>query len=357
MLAKLWREKLIALPVQTIETPDGVILKRGCTEFKIIGPGAADAVRTVFARVARGAVSTDDILKTFVRSSHRPVKNLIAQLIERRLLVSESNRHRGSNGLESNLEILLWHFNESACKWVDRMNTVSLVIVGVNYVSRQLAASLVACGYKRLRVIDHPHHRNGRLYNAGGLKKDEWPTPMVPVETVQLEQDFGLGDCLIVTSDFGGQDALCQWNKLCIDSRVALMPVLLKNMIGQVGPLIIPGETPCYQCLFSRQLSHSSDAEAERAIDRDAFNGQSVVGFHPSMASTVGDISAFEITRCYGGSLPPRKPGTWIEVNLLAGSMTERTVLKVPRCTACSPLNKMSPTNLKLVMHEESDLR
>lgn len=357
MPSKLGRDKLIALPVQTIETSDGVILKRGCAEFKIIGPGAADAVRTVFARVVRGAASTDDILKTFVRSSHRPVKKLIAQLIERRLLVSKSNLGRDINDFESNLDIFLWHFNESACKWVDRMNTASLVIIGVNYISRRLTASLVACGYRRLKVIDHPHHRNGRLYNTGGLKRDEWPTPMIPVETVQVSQDFDLGDCLIVTSDFGGQDTLCQWNKLCIDSRVHFMPVVLKNMIGQVGPFIIPGETPCYQCLFSRQLSHSSNAEAEQAIDREAFNGQIVAGFHPSMASTVGDISAFEITRFYGGALPPRKPGTWIEVDLLAGSMTERTVLKVPRCLACSPLNKTSPTNLKLVMHEESDIR
>jgi hypothetical protein len=100
-----------------------------------------------------------------------------------------------------------------------------------------------------------------------------------------------------------------------------------------------------------------ADAGSEKAVSKDILSRQSVAGFHPSMATILGDISSFEITRFYGGALPPRKPGTMLEVNLLAGSMTERRLLKVPRCPACSPLNDLSPTSLKLLMNGEGVLR
>jgi hypothetical protein len=63
-----------------------------------------------------------------------------------------------------------------------------------------------------------------------------------------------------------------------------------------------------------------------------------VIGFHPAMASVLGDLAAFELARLYAPALPNRSVGTQIEVNLLGPRLTSRRILKAPRCRTCSPL-------------------
>lgn len=139
-----------------------------------------------------------------------------------------------------------------------------------------------------------------------------------------------------------------------MNRTVRFLPVLLKNMIGYVGPMVIPGETACYECLVSRQRSHSVYPDAELRADDVAYAGQMAVGFHPSMATMLGAITAFEISRFYGFSKSEQTPGRFLEVNLFAGTMTGRTVLKVPRCTSCSPLHKISQPNLTKILFPQA---
>jgi molybdopterin-synthase adenylyltransferase len=124
-------------------------------------------------------------------------------------------------------------------------------------------------------------------------------------------------------------------------------------MTGLVGPLVIPGETACYECFLFRQCSNSPEEDFEPIIEAFAFEGQRFVGFHPSMASILGDIAAFEITRFYLSALPNQKVGRLLEVNLLAAGMTARNVLKVPRCAACSPLHQQSSINMMKILFGE----
>jgi thiazole/oxazole-forming peptide maturase SagC family component len=118
--------------------------------------------------------------------------------------------------------------------------------------------------------------------------------------------------------------------------------VILQNLIGYVGPLVIPGETACYECLRQRQNAHMNDPEVQRASESVTTTDSKVVGFHPSMASVLGDIAAFELTKLYTDGLPLGNIGTQIEVNLLTSEMMTRKVLKVPRCAVCSPLTTRS---------------
>ena len=150
-------------------------------------------------------------------------------------------------------------------------------------------------------------------------------------------------DCLIATSDFGGLQLMRQWNEFCVQHGRHFLPVVLQDLIGYVGPLVIPGETACFECLRARQNANLEEASARRAAEHAAFEGQGIVGCHPAMASVLGDIAAIELTKFYGIRMPIWQVGTLIEVNLLAGRMTPRKVLKVPRCAVCGTLNRAAP--------------
>lgn len=333
--------------MQVIETPEGVILKRGANEVMVAGANAGTAVRMVLDATAGSGATLEHIRSLFARSTGPQVDALVNNLLRRRLLVPMDKETDPSKGRESNLDIFFWHFDASAEQVMERLNTIRLTIVGVNTISRQLTSSLMASGHSNFWIIDHPKHRNMRFFGeTGHLKEEEWPATLMRPQVWKEARQSDFGACLIATSDFGGQQALCEWNNLCIDRNIHFMPVALKNMIGYVGPMIIPGETACYACLISRQRTHSATPESERLVDNAAFDGQRISGFHPSMSAMLGDIACFELTRFYGGALPERKAGRLLEVNLLAGTMTGRTIVKVPRCAACSPLRKISQTDL-----------
>jgi thiazole/oxazole-forming peptide maturase SagC family component len=145
-------------------------------------------------------------------------------------------------------------------------------------------------------------------------------------------------DCLVATSDFGGMHLLRSWNEFCVLHRRTFLPVLLQDMIGYVGPLVIPGETACFECFRLRRNTHLPDPQSRQLIEAVAFEGQRTAGFLPPMASLLGDVAAIELLKLMTLAPPLWRVGTVIEVNLMAPDMSARGVLKLPRCPVCTPL-------------------
>lgn len=338
--------KLVALPVQVIEIPDGVVLKRGASKVIIRGAKAADSIRIVLDATRGDGAFVGKLRRLLTRSVGKQADSIISNLQHRRLLVPTSKKTRSTNGQEDIMDSLYWQFGGTTGEVRQRLNKVHLAIIGVNHISRQLAISLMSCHFNNFIVLDHPQFRNFRMFDkTGRLKKGCWPTFCARPHRWKARQTGSFGDCLIVTSDFGGKQALREWNALCLDRALHFMPVMLDSLVGHVGPMVIPGSTACYECLLCRQRSQSSFSETEMLIDQAAYDGQEVMAFHPCMASILGELAAFEIVRFYGNILPDRKVGWLLEVDLLATSMTRRPVIKVPRCPACSPLRNSSQTN------------
>jgi bacteriocin biosynthesis cyclodehydratase domain-containing protein len=343
-------EKLHRLRVQVIDTESGVILKRGSAEMKIDGARAAEVVQTIFVMTGEDGATADEICALFAAPARPAVRQLIEGLVARRFLARADDMHAPSDGVESNLDILYWHFGAQTELVNRRLNKQPITIMGVNSISRQLAAALVAGGLEAVEVVDDPLLCNLRLFDANhDLSAEQWPAALQPPRAYDEwmhELDASSLGCIVATSDFGGLHLMRRWNEFSVEHGCHFLPVVLQDMIGYVGPLVVPGETPCFECLRARQNSHMEDPDSQRAAEHAAFEGQVVAGFHPSMASILGDIAAIELSKFYGGWLQQRVVGSLIEVNLLDSRMTPHKVLKVPRCRVCSPLNAHAPVNL-----------
>ena len=337
--------KLRSLPVQVIHSRDGVILKRGCCELKVAGEGAAEFLETILSATAGQGSTIEEIHACFRPSDRATVSHLVGELEVRRIVISSDTQEGGSESgkPESHLDVFYWHFNVSTAQAAETLNRRSIVIVGVNHVSRRLVASLESSGFKGVRVVDYPALRNLRFFDdSGRLLTDPsvaFPTPPLSYERwADMSDSSDSFECLVATSDFGGLELMRPWNAFCIESRRHFLPVVLQDMIGYIGPLVIPGETACFECLSLRQNSHLTDPRSERVAESCAFEGQTIAGYLLPMASVLGDIACVELIKFYGPGLPLWRVGRLIEVNLLAGRLESRNVLKVPRCPACSPL-------------------
>jgi len=342
-------ERLKALPVQLVEVDDGVILRRGCTQLMVSGPEAAKTVGMILTAAYGAGITVEEARAASAAPLRDDVEDLIVKLRERLILVPGDAEAPPPPQQETELEVFYWHFGTRPEQVAQRIQQKRIAILGVNTISRRLATVLAETGVAGVEVIDFPLLRNLRLFDdRGRLNAGAWGVPGKSPLAFETWADGASEsmDCLVATSDFGAQQIMRDWNRFCVQYKQHFFPVVLQDVIGYVGPLVVPGETACFECLRGRQNANMDDPKSARAAEDRAFQGQMVNGFHPSLASVLGDFAAIELTKFYSGSIPASRAGSLIEVNLLYPELNIRRVLKVPRCAVCSNLNRRSSASV-----------
>jgi bacteriocin biosynthesis cyclodehydratase domain-containing protein len=335
--------RLRARPVQLIEGEGGVVLKRGCTEVAVDGEHAAEVVRSIVDR-ARSGMTPDDLEALFTEEERPAVASLVEHLRRRGILYDDDGAAVGA-AEESPLDIFYWHFGDDASSAARKLADRRFVLIGVNPLSRALDDALRAAGAEAIEVVDDPALR------ADGHDGVAWAAQAVEAERWRESVDLGERACIVASTDHGGELALIPWNRFALEHSVGFLPIVLRDMVGHVGPLVVPGETACFECLRTRVASNLRDQSRAELLAANAADGRDVVGFHPAMITVIAGIAAFELGRFYAG-LPRWKAGMVIDVNLLDTTMTSRRVLRAPRCPACSPLIERATTAVFRSIHE-----
>jgi molybdopterin-synthase adenylyltransferase len=333
-------DRLRALPVQVVEIDDGVVLKRGCVETSIRGQGAVEAVRRVLQATSGEGMAVSSIRDLFPQAEHDELDALIEHL-RRRGLVGTSFDSIDGISSETPADVFYWHFGvkgrEAARSLADR----EVVVVGLNGITRQLATSLASCGASSISLVDDPLLRNPALFDGSGMPDSGVWSFGSEVASIVSSSDIDPDrlDCVVATSEFGASSIVARWNEFCVLHKRPFLPVVLKDLVGFIGPLVIPGETACYECTRMRQRTHYPDPGLRQAIEAAAAQG-APAGFLPPMSSMLGDMAAIELIRFFCLGTLPSRVGTLIEVSVLAREMTPRPVLKLPRCPVCTPIDE-----------------
>ncbi|MDR4493352.1 MAG: TOMM precursor leader peptide-binding protein [Nitrospirales bacterium] len=310
------KNKFKVLPIQYTPLPNGGILKQGPNEMVIPSKSAAEAIWGILNSASRGGATQEEILRLFNPSVRSKIKRIIQGLVDQRLLVPQEN--------------------------------FKVVILGVNYISQQLVSSLRASGIKTISVLDLPGLRNHELINQSGrLNKTRWISPGISPKAWGNNFDFSEIDILITTSDYDASNIFQEWNRFCLKNKKTFLPVYNSNLLGFVGPLVVPGQTACFECLQARQNSHLENPERFFLAKNSPIVSEKILGFHPSMGSILGNIAAFELSRFYGPSIPFSNVGNAVRVDFFDFGIRKNKVLKVPRCAACSSMNHRASPDLE----------
>ena len=330
-----------ALPVELVPLESGLLIKRGWTEFVVSGDGARSRVEAVL-RAAQDELTSEEICARFDEAERPAIAAFVEQLVARRILVPTTEIDSVAPArLDGALETFYWQLGLDPRAVEAQVARVRVAIVGVNAISRELMLALRASGMTQLDVVDFELLRSVRLFDDdGALDPRSWPPAApAPVPYAAWAAEHADGDdyaCVVATSEFGGMHVLRQWNEFCVERGRIYLPVVQHESIGYVGPLVVPGEAACYECLRARENSAMDDPAERRLTEPVALATQSVAAVHPSIPSVLGQIAALELVK-FLGRVSTRAVGTLIEVNLLEPSITRRRVLKIPRCAVCSP--------------------
>ncbi|HEY7579905.1 MAG TPA: TOMM precursor leader peptide-binding protein [Acetobacteraceae bacterium] len=340
--------KLRLQRLQVIETGEGLLLKRGRVVVQVQGAQSAQIAQALLTIAAEGEATRTELTEPFPPPVRPAVEQLIDMLESRRLL-SDASRAEPMDRPEEPLDVFYWHFDRQVEEVARSFARARITVLGVNCVSRRLVEALRQSGMLAVEVVDYPLLANVRLFREEGQPATEhWPEWLGDVRPYRdwLNATGGRETgCLVATSDFGGQHLLRTWNEHCLREGVQFLPVVLQDLIGTVGPLVVPGESACLECLRARENAQMDDPETRRTAEYAAYQGQVVSAFHPSMASILGDIAAMELVKLHGHVMRSRLVGRLIEVNLALPAITERRVLKLPRCAACGSVTHRSPVS------------
>lgn len=131
-----------------------------------------------------------------------------------------------------------------------------------------------------------------------------------------------------------------RWNGIALETRGHWLPFGdFDGRVVTVGPLIVPGETACFECFQLRRESTSGCAEE---LERLRQVPQPVMA-RPSLFAAAAALAADLVVRWIGVA-DPSLPGTVFTVGSEEGiSIAAHSVLRVPRCPACSPAAGLAP--------------
>jgi bacteriocin biosynthesis cyclodehydratase domain-containing protein len=141
-------------------------------------------------------------------------------------------------------------------------------------------------------------------------------------------------DLAIAAPSPGELPLLRDWNEQLLATRTAWLLVLPFNgRFAAVGPLFVPGETCCYDCLVRRRAAALPDPADFVALE----SAPAAYPVGPSLSAVLAGMAAVAATRWLvrretglGGVLVAVEPDE-------AFRTTTHRVLRVPRCASCSP--------------------
>lgn len=335
---------LVLLPIQIIEHDDGVILKRGVEQILVPDKNALLVMRVIQKALLEAPRNADDLVHLFAAPARPLVSGLIDHLLGKRFIhYADHSENAVLKIPDKPQDVFYWHFNQQRDRIAALLNEKTWLFAGVNRLNARLLQSLLDEGLRNYAIVDDPMLRNIDCFDdEHRLRPGFWrdhATRIVPDDAPG--NDVGV---VVAASEFGSAFLLERWNAWAVERGSAFYPALLQNLVGYAGPLVIPHESACLACLTARQNAHSRDFAERRVAERHAFEGQRVVAYHEAMLTTLAAVAAFDLVKFKANI--QWDVGTLCEIDLLAGSMVRRKLLKAPHCPVCSGLRDRPLVNL-----------
>lgn len=346
-------DKLVLLPIQIIEQDNGVILRRGVEQILIPDNNALLIMRVIQKCLMQAPRPLDEVLNLFAGPVRPLIAGLIEHLIQKRFVVyldADMAPAETETKPETPQDIFYWHFNQHQHTIATVLNEKTWLFAGINRLNQQLLQALLAEGLDNYAIVDDPMLRNIDFFDdAHALLPGFWDSQrerILPEDTLFDAEPEAIAayGFVVAASEFGSAFLLERWNEFAVTRGLGFYPALLQNLVGYAGPLVIPHETACLACLAARRNSHSSHFGERRLTEPHAFAGQSVAAWHNAMLQTLAAVAAFDLVKFKANI--QWEVGTLCQIDLLAGSMTRRKLLKAPRCPVCSGLHERPLVNI-----------
>ena len=330
-------ERFRLLNIQVAPFRNGVVIRRGATRVYVEG----DAVKESLAHLidnARGSsgVTIEGLVEQAPAQIQATLAKLAAILQDRRMImkIPAGAEPAPADSTEPE-EVFYWTFGTTPERVAASLAEKRVTIIGANTLGAALGSMLKSCRFQKIEWVDHILFRNRSLFDDKGKFADT-ARQSEPISFEAWSDRNVMPDCLVVVSDFGGLSMMREWNEFCVTHNVPFLPVVMQDMSVFLGPMTVPGQTPCFECYWRRQNSSMNEPALVRATEASAFLAQGVSGFLPPMVHIAAGLASMELLRYLSQELPVGNIGRVVEMDLMEPALTRRKLLRLPRCPVCS---------------------
>jgi bacteriocin biosynthesis cyclodehydratase domain-containing protein len=324
---------------------DRVVLKRGLQEVLFEGPEVASVSEAVL-QLADGTRSAAECVSAFPGPMRPIVEQVLQRLLRLRMLEPQTETNSSAT-LDREQEAFYWNFGPVAQKAPARLAATRVLVLGTNRISLAIVHSLLELGVGEVtlagqRILDH------LAPCAAELQRSQASADVRLRRLVEAPppDDWMNYELICATSEWGEVDVLLESNRIALAARRPYLPVWFSDLVGYLGPLNIPFETPCFRCFGLRRDANDPHYEIGRIVRQQSSaqrTQKTGAGLLPPMARILGEVAALEIAKHLGGFVPSDTLGRVIELNLISFQGLVRRLLKVPRCPECSDLTFRNP--------------
>jgi bacteriocin biosynthesis cyclodehydratase domain-containing protein len=240
-----------------------------------------------------------------------------------------------------------------------RIREARVTIVGTGALGGAVASGLAAAGVGTLRCVDPlPVTRADAALSpafcpadVGHLRVDALAARLQvhdvaveadirPVESAEDAMAALEGtDFAVCCADPSHAATFYRVNRACLAAGTPWMACAVHGFEAEIGPTVLPHETPCYLCYTMRTVSAAQDPEEElihrQALDdrkRDDSDRRENTWFAVSAAA---GLAGSEVIRGLLPHLRPVSAGRLVAVDLVDLGITKHVVLRKPWCPAC----------------------
>lgn len=297
-------------------TDDSLVVSSGSAVTVFQGAAARLLLPSILARLD-GTLTVDEIVAAIGEAARPAIEHAIAEVASRDLLVNPSTEDEERRG-----------------DWAIAAPAAAIAADRMDATPHEVASRLRTC---RVQVAgDGPLVaevvRQLRLFGVGEVTAVRTPSSGEHV------------DLVVVAVGPGGESVAASWNREAMLNGQAWLPVMAYDgRLASVGPLIVPGQTACFECLRIRRASNLSFRVEQRLVDdaRDqdpaASRGGMIGGPMLHMCAALAADAATGMLLAEPGE-PSILAGRVVTAAPSMGGPQVEThrLYRVPRCPACS---------------------
>jgi len=347
--------------------------------MRVRGAGVADEVlAVVLPRLEEGS-SVEDLVLAAGPSNHDAVRTIVEELGQRGMLVQErpgDTPGKREAQLYSAQESFFSNFRpmgeappgapfalaDKAADIQRNLTQSTVLLIGLGRIGSRVAKGLAHVGIGRLWATDpapvgHDDCIDGAYAgSAVGQSREDAVGEIVResnsfVVYEQLDAAAllsenprlpGAVDLIVLCDDGFDPERHRAVNRLCLQRGIRWTSCRNLGYRVEVGPLVVPHETACFNCFEMRKASNAESygaflAVRERLTERGAGLG--------ALNITLGyEVLALEVVKSLSGFSPPSTYASVWSFDPVTLRSQLHPVLKVPRCPVCRGSARNAPS-------------
>lgn len=160
--------------------------------------------------------------------------------------------------------------------------------------------------------------------------------------TVELGAPLDEHDLVVVAPRPDELPSLRAWNRRALDDGVTWLAVLpFDGAKAFVGPLFLPRESACFECLSVRRAANLPFAAEYRQLEREPASFPVAA----CVDATLAGLAALAVLRWLGAGDPLFAGAAYVLEIGAELSLSRHAIYPVPRCPECSPYATASPVS------------